>query len=127
MRPAQLRCQRGDLGAQRMEKHISRRVFQQAKEVGRKRRTGEAIGLQSIFAGFDEILTLAPLTIRVLEQRRSELRERGHHKPRIGAVLTDFRCHHYVPGPRPALCRIGKGVKVLHGLLRGVKAPPRFA
>ena len=127
MRPAPLRCQRGNLGAQRMEKHLSRRVCQQAKEVGSKRRTGETIRLQRIFEVFNEILPLAPLTIRVIEQRGSELRERGHHKARMGAVLPDFRFHAHGPGLRPALRRLGKGVKVWHGLLRGLKASTRFA
>jgi hypothetical protein len=105
-----------------MDKDIGRRMFQQTKEIRGKGRTREAIGLQGVFEVFNEILTLPPLTIRVIEQRGSELRERGHHKPGIGAVLTDFRFHDHVPGLRPALRRIGKGVKVLHGLLRGPKA-----
>src|SRR4029079_3676087 len=100
-----------------MEKHISRRVFKQAKEVGGKRRTGEAIRLQGVLEVFNKILTPAPLTIGMIEQRGSELRERGQHKTRIGTVLTDFRFHDHMPSLWPTLRRIGKGVKMLHGLL----------
>ena len=109
-----------------MEEHVGRGVFEQAKEVGGKRGAGEPIGLERVFEVFNEILTLAPLTIGVIEQRGSKLRERGHDKARILAVLTDFRFHDHVAGLRPALRRIGKGVEVLHGLLGGPKARAGF-
>src|SRR5512138_180599 len=105
-----------------MQEQVSRGVFEQAKEVGGKRRTREAISLQGVFEVFNEILTLAPLTIGVIEQCWGELRERGDDKARIGAVLTHFCFHHDVAGLRPALGGIGKSVKVLDGSFGGQKA-----
>ena len=112
--PTELRRQWRDLSAQGMKEDICRGVFEQTKEVRDKRRTREAIGVQCIFEIFDEILTLPPLTIRVIEQRRSELRKRRHDKARIGAALADFRFHDHVASLRPRVRGIGKGVEVLH-------------
>ena len=67
LRPAQLRCQRGHLGAQRMEEDIGRGVFEQAKEVGGKRRTREAISLQG---GFEVFTHLTQDSVRALVYAR---------------------------------------------------------
>lgn len=71
--PAQLRRQWCHLGAEGMEQHLGRGVFEQTKEVGGKCRAGEAVSLQGIFEVFYEILTLPALTIGVIEQHRGKL------------------------------------------------------
>lgn len=67
LRPAQLRCQRGHLGAQRMEEDIGRGVFEQPKEVGSEGGAREAIGLQRVFAVVNEILDVAVATHKTID------------------------------------------------------------
>jgi hypothetical protein len=63
----------------------------------------------------------------VIEQRGSELGQRGDHKARIGTVFVHFCFHDDVPGLRPALGGIGKSRKVLHWLFGCVKPPTGFS
>jgi hypothetical protein len=97
-------------------------VFQQAKEVGSKRVAGEPIGLERVLEVLDEIFTLAPLTLGVIEERGGKLRQRGDDKARILALLSDLRFHDYVARLWPALRPLGKGVAVVDGGPTGPKA-----
>ena len=60
--------------AQRVQEHVGRGVFEQPKEVSGKRVAGEPIGLERVFEVLDEILTLAPFTIGMIEERGGKLR-----------------------------------------------------
>jgi hypothetical protein len=124
--PAQARGERGHLRAQRVQEQVGGGVFQQAKEVGGQGVAGEPIGLERVFEVLDEILTLPPLTIGVIEERGGKLCQRGHDKAGSLALRGNFRFHDHVACLRPTLRGIGKRVKVWDGLPGRAKAGPGF-
>jgi hypothetical protein len=67
LRPAQAGSQGRHLRTQRVEEQVGGGVFEQAEEVRGKGGAREPVGLERVFEVLDEILTLPPLTIGVLE------------------------------------------------------------